>query len=280
METTSGSRFCGNCGASRVSSQHFCERCGHGLENIRAESNTSAAEEKRIQFHARIQKDRGEMEDCILSWTAASANLSISFPQRTKGSVDLLDYNAMTNPARVGDRGAAFFLKGDIASSGVPNTLLNIQFDSWNECAEFLSTFQKPPERLDSDGKSAYGSVGMFLLLAGIAVTCYFFLFFSTAIETNTSFGPVENIGLLSERSNGITIGLALCVVGVILLVASSVLASKVPDEKAAGGKRHLMLQPCPQGFDGQHRWAPDAANANREVCVMHECSASRERQY
>ncbi len=44
--------------------------------------------------------------------------------------------------------------------------------------------------------------------------------FFSTA--TDTSFGQINNIGLLSDQQNGIIAGMGLSVLGVILLVASS----------------------------------------------------------
>jgi hypothetical protein len=39
-------------------------------------------------------------------------------------------------------------------------------------------------------------------------------------------------------------------------------------------------LEPCTQGFRGQHRWQPDRSNADREVCTMIGCNANRERQY
>lgn len=39
-------------------------------------------------------------------------------------------------------------------------------------------------------------------------------------------------------------------------------------------------LDPCAYGANGHHRWAIDAQDKTREVCIMIPCTASRERDY
>jgi hypothetical protein len=62
-------------------------------------------------------------------------------------------------------------------------------------------------------------TLGGFAILAiGIAVVCYFVLFFDTSVATNISSSivpsRVENIGLLQTRQNGIIVGVALSIIG------------------------------------------------------------------
>lgn len=68
-----------------------------------------------------------------------------------------------------------------------------------------------------SGGSSGLRTIGILLLLGGLAVSAYFFLAFDTSVESG--MGRVNNLGLMADRQNGIILGIGLSVVGTIMLV-------------------------------------------------------------
>jgi hypothetical protein len=68
-----------------------------------------------------------------------------------------------------------------------------------------------------SGGSSGLRTVGILLLLGGLAVSAYFFLAFDTSVESG--MGRINNLGLMADRQNGIILGIGLSVVGTIMLV-------------------------------------------------------------
>jgi hypothetical protein len=75
-------------------------------------------------------------------------------------------------------------------------------------------------------GQKAAGLIGLLLLVLGICVAGYFFLFFDVSVpvdyQGNNAFGlpeRVNNIGLMADRNNSILIGLALAAAGGVLMV-------------------------------------------------------------
>jgi hypothetical protein len=67
---------------------------------------------------------------------------------------------------------------------------------------------------------SGLRALGALLLIAGLAVTAYFFLAYDTSVES--SVGRVNNLGLMATRQNGIIIGIGLGIVGTIMLAIGS----------------------------------------------------------
>jgi hypothetical protein len=68
-----------------------------------------------------------------------------------------------------------------------------------------------------SGGSSGLRTIGILLLLGGLAVAAYFFLAFGTSVESG--IGRVNNLGLMADRQNGIILGIGLGVVGTIMVV-------------------------------------------------------------
>jgi hypothetical protein len=61
---------------------------------------------------------------------------------------------------------------------------------------------------------------GVLLLIGGLLVAVYCFLFFDTSVES--AVGPVNNIGLMADRQNGIIVGIGIAIIGTILFVVGS----------------------------------------------------------
>jgi len=70
------------------------------------------------------------------------------------------------------------------------------------------------------EGSSGLRTIGILLLLAGLAVAGYFLLAFDSSVESGV--GRVNNLGLMADRQNGIIVGIGLGVVGTIMLVVGS----------------------------------------------------------
>jgi hypothetical protein len=64
----------------------------------------------------------------------------------------------------------------------------------------------------------SYGA-GPFLIICGILCAVYFWSFYDTSVSTG--FGSVNNIGLMQNRQLGVIVGIAVAVVGVILVAIS-----------------------------------------------------------
>jgi len=77
----------------------------------------------------------------------------------------------------------------------------------------------QPPPTTDG-GSSGLRTLGALLLIAGLAITAYFFLGYDTSVESGV--GRVNNLGLMADRQNGIIIGIGLGVVGTIMLAIGS----------------------------------------------------------
>jgi len=68
-------------------------------------------------------------------------------------------------------------------------------------------------------------SLGDLLVLGGIGTAAYYYMYFDTSVEVQRQVilgqviggGRVNNLGLMADRQNGILVGLALIVIGVIL---------------------------------------------------------------
>lgn len=70
--------------------------------------------------------------------------------------------------------------------------------------------------------------IGILLLLVGMAAAAYYLAFFDTSVEvvkktigdSTVGGNRVENIGLISQRQNGLIVGLAVALSGWISLIA------------------------------------------------------------
>ena len=76
------------------------------------------------------------------------------------------------------------------------------------------------PTPTTNGGSSGLKTLGALLLIAGLAITAYFFLGYDTSVESGV--GRVNNLGLMADRQNGIIIGIGLGVVGTIMLAIGS----------------------------------------------------------
>lgn len=76
------------------------------------------------------------------------------------------------------------------------------------------------PTPTTKGGSSGLQTLGALLLIAGLAITAYFFLGYDTSVESGV--GRVNNLGLMADRQNGIIIGIGLGVVGTIMLAIGS----------------------------------------------------------
>jgi len=71
-----------------------------------------------------------------------------------------------------------------------------------------------------NEGSSGLRIFGVLLLIAGLAVSGYFFFAFDASVESG--YGRVNNLGLMADRQNGIIIGIGLGIVGAIMLAIGS----------------------------------------------------------
>ena len=78
------------------------------------------------------------------------------------------------------------------------------------------ATQSEPPKQSVPDSGSGANGWGGLLLVIGIIVAGYFLFFFDPSVYTG--FGRVNNIGLLQDRQNGLLVGVAMAIVGAVLL--------------------------------------------------------------
>lgn len=72
-----------------------------------------------------------------------------------------------------------------------------------------------------------FGIVGFTLILLGVGCTAYYFLFFDTSVAIpvenvmgqQMGGGRVNNLGLMADRQNGIIIGVAAALAGLLLMI-------------------------------------------------------------
>lgn len=72
-------------------------------------------------------------------------------------------------------------------------------------------------------------SIGILMIGGGLLYATYFFLFFDTSVEVpvrefmGTQFGGgrVNNLGLMADRQNGITMGMGAAILGAILFAVT-----------------------------------------------------------
>ena len=60
---------------------------------------------------------------------------------------------------------------------------------------------------------------GLVCLCLGGFMTIYFFMFFDPSVKSDFGTGRINNLGLMQDKQNGLTIGLVLTVVGVLILL-------------------------------------------------------------
>lgn len=86
--------------------------------------------------------------------------------------------------------------------------------------------------------------VGILMLLGGIAGSVYFFGFFNTTVTTEpVSFmgqtieggRRINNLGLMSDRQNGLTVSIGSAVLGTMLLFAGHTMTEKMKIEATPG---------------------------------------------
>jgi hypothetical protein len=78
-------------------------------------------------------------------------------------------------------------------------------------------TYHKRTQRNESSKSNFSGvrALGLFLMISGLASITFYLLFFGTSVDTG--YGSVNNLGLMSDKQNGIIVGGILAVVGVLL---------------------------------------------------------------
>jgi hypothetical protein len=72
-----------------------------------------------------------------------------------------------------------------------------------------------PRKESKQSSVSGMGVSGLLLLIVGLGSVFFYSLFFETSVDT--AYGSVNNLGLMSDKQNGIIIGGILAVVGVLL---------------------------------------------------------------
>ena len=95
----------------------------------------------------------------------------------------------------------------------------NAQLES-AKSRENLPQQPNQPTPATNGGSSGLQTLGALLLIAGLAITAYFFFGYDTSVESGV--GRVNNFGLMADRQNGIIIGIGLGVVGTIMLAIGS----------------------------------------------------------
>lgn len=71
-------------------------------------------------------------------------------------------------------------------------------------------------------------TIGYYIVIAGIACSVYFFMFFDATVYVSGSpilgipDGRVNNVGLMQDKQNGLIIGIGAVIVGVILMTRKS----------------------------------------------------------
>ena len=95
----------------------------------------------------------------------------------------------------------------------------NAQLES-AKSRENLPQQPNQPNPTTNGGSSGLQTLGALLLIAGLAITAYFFFGYDTSVESGV--GRVNNLGLMADRQNGIIIGIGLGVVGTIMLAIGS----------------------------------------------------------
>lgn len=93
-------------------------------------------------------------------------------------------------------------------------------------------------------GQQAASIIGLLLVICGLGAAIYFFALFDTSVPvqpvdlgngTSIGGGRVNNLGLMSDRQNGIIVGFGMAVVGGVLMVI--------------GRKRSPTSLPSPPGY-------------------------------
>ena len=75
-----------------------------------------------------------------------------------------------------------------------------------------------PPVAAKKGGTTSGEVLGSLLFLGGVAGALYYYEFFKTTVET--TFGTVNNLGLMQDRQNGLLISGGIAVVGLVLGIA------------------------------------------------------------
>ena len=86
--------------------------------------------------------------------------------------------------------------------------------------AVFISS--QPDTAKSRENRRSNFSLGLMLLTLGLLCAGYFYFVFDSSVETESK-QRISNLGLISDRQNGILIGLVTCIVGVIFYATSTV---------------------------------------------------------
>ena len=97
---------------------------------------------------------------------------------------------------------------------------------------------------------SNLANISKILIAGGLVCTGYFFFLFDTSVPVPTMTiggntvggGRVNNIGLLSQKQNGINLGMGVAILGAILLATSSNKNNEKAEESNASGLAPTLL--------------------------------------
>ena len=93
-------------------------------------------------------------------------------------------------------------------------TMLQIDFPDEAAATAFVTAMPKERQRVPA-GPFNVKTTGVWLIVIGMGIVAYFYFVFSTVVEAGNE--EVYNIGLMNDRTTGIIIGVAACVVGTAL---------------------------------------------------------------
>ena len=136
--------------------------------------------------------------------------------------------DAVPPDAEVPKRG--FSPAAPIAESVAPLMVAPLTAAAPSVQREASYSWMEPPlpdiPRVNRGGSSGVLGLGVLLLLAGLAVTIYFFIVFDPSValpDASSSvlgISRVNNLGLMADRQNGIIMGMGSAILGAILMYA------------------------------------------------------------
>jgi len=128
-----------------------------------------------------------------------------------------------------------------------------IQFEAikCKHCGEMLEKKEKPLE--ESGGTSGINIIGAIVLVVGLAIGAYFWIFFDPSVEVPRQEilgqviggGRVNNIGLLQEKQTGTIVGFGMAALGLIMTLAVASKRSHASTRQES--KRTITCPDCDQ---------------------------------
>lgn len=98
----------------------------------------------------------------------------------------------------------------------------------------------------NSEPVSPWSVLGTFFLIGGIIGAIYFFFGFETAVSTGYGADKVNNLGLMSQRQNGLIVSIGAAVLGAVLLVVGGISATEKPKESVTSVPSPATAAPLP----------------------------------